>query len=89
GQDNALDQERDSAEVPREAERTSDKSSGTESAKSEVTLDDVAEFEMQLEEIAIGERIGLGTALLIYLHEFYLTHIIFSAAVCNDSLMLA
>ena len=89
GQDNALDQERDSAEVPREAERTSDKSSGTESAKSEVTLDDVAEFEMQLEEIAIGERIGLGTALLIYLHEFYLSHIIFSAAVCNDSLMLA
>jgi hypothetical protein len=51
GQDNTLDEE-----VPQEAERTSDKSSGTKSAKSEI-----AEFEMQWEEIVIGERIGLGT----------------------------
>ncbi|XBH64437.1 probable serine/threonine-protein kinase SIS8 [Aegilops tauschii subsp. strangulata] len=75
GQDNALDQERDSAEVPREAERTSDKSSGTESAKSEVTLDDVAEFEMQLEEIAIGERIGLGSFGEVYRGEWHGTEV--------------
>jgi hypothetical protein len=50
GQDNTLD------EVPQEAERTSDKSSGTKNAKSEI-----AEFEMQWKEIVIGERIGLGT----------------------------
>uniref|UniRef100_A0A453PKF9 non-specific serine/threonine protein kinase n=1 Tax=Aegilops tauschii subsp. strangulata TaxID=200361 RepID=A0A453PKF9_AEGTS len=73
--DNALDQERDSAEVPREAERTSDKSSGTESAKSEVTLDDVAEFEMQLEEIAIGERIGLGSFGEVYRGEWHGTEV--------------
>jgi hypothetical protein len=63
-QDNALDQE-----IPQEAERTSDKSSGTESAKSDLALEEVAEFEIQWEEIAIGERIGLGTfdLLLNYL----------------------
>ncbi|KAK8463117.1 hypothetical protein SEVIR_1G323600v4 [Setaria viridis] len=48
-QDNALDQE-----IPQEAERTSDKSSGTESAKSDLALEDVAEFEIQWEEIVIG-----------------------------------
>ena len=69
GQDNALDQEKDPSEVPREAERTSDKSSGTESAKSESALEDVAEFEMQLEEIAIGERIGLGTSLSYFFNK--------------------
>jgi hypothetical protein len=56
GQDNTLDQE-----VPQEAERTSNKSSGTESAKSENAREEIAEFEMQWEEITIGERIGLGT----------------------------
>lgn len=64
GQDNSLDQE-----VPQEAERTSDKSnksSGTESAKSDLALDDVAEFEIQWDEIAIGERIGLGKVDLLF-----------------------
>ena len=63
GQDNSLDQE-----VPQEAERTSDKSnksSGTESAKSDL-LEDVAEFEIQWEEIVIGERIGLGKVDLLF-----------------------
>ena len=63
GQDNSLDQE-----VPQEAERTSDKSnksSGTESAKSDL-LEDVAEFEIQWEEITIGERIGLGKVDLLF-----------------------
>jgi hypothetical protein len=78
-QDNALDQEKDPSEVPREAERTSDKSSGTESAKSESALDEVADFEMQLEEIAIGERIGLGT-LFFVTNAFYLSHATISAS---------
>ena len=54
-------------EIPHEAERTSDKSSGTESAKSDLALEDVAEFEIQWEEIAIGERIGLGTIDIYHL----------------------
>uniref|UniRef100_A0ACD5Z3N9 Uncharacterized protein n=1 Tax=Avena sativa TaxID=4498 RepID=A0ACD5Z3N9_AVESA len=75
GQDNVLDQEKDSSEVPREAERTSDKSSGTESAKSESALDEVADFEMQLEEIAIGERIGLGSFGEVYRGEWHGTEV--------------
>ncbi|KAG0534169.1 hypothetical protein BDA96_04G256300 [Sorghum bicolor] len=72
GQDNSLDQE-----VPQEAERTSDKSnksSGTESAKSDL-LEDVAEFEIQWEEIAIGERIGLGSFGEVYRGEWHGTEV--------------
>ncbi|XP_052142440.1 probable serine/threonine-protein kinase SIS8 [Oryza glaberrima] len=75
GQDNTLDQEKDSAEVRQDAERTSDKSSGTESAKSEITLDDVAEFEIQWEEITIGERIGLGSFGEVYRGEWHGTEV--------------
>ncbi|GJN22252.1 hypothetical protein PR202_gb09804 [Eleusine coracana subsp. coracana] len=69
-QDNTLDQE-----VPQEAERTSDKSSGTESAKSEIALEEIAEFEMQWEEIAIGERIGLGSFGEVYRGEWHGTEV--------------
>ncbi|KAG2661501.1 hypothetical protein PVAP13_1KG507900 [Panicum virgatum] len=69
-QDNVLDQE-----IPQEAERTSDKSSGTESAKSDLALDDVAEFEIQWEEIAIGERIGLGSFGEVYRGEWHGTEV--------------
>ncbi|RLN08885.1 hypothetical protein C2845_PM11G25950 [Panicum miliaceum] len=69
-QDNALDQE-----IPQEAERTSDKSSGTESAKSDLALEDVAEFEIQWEEIAIGERIGLGSFGEVYRGEWHGTEV--------------
>ncbi|KAL5208249.1 hypothetical protein ABZP36_032684 [Zizania latifolia] len=75
GQDNTLDQENDSVEVHQEAERTSDKSSGTESAKSEIALEDVAEFEIQWEEIAIGERIGLGSFGEVYRGEWHGTEV--------------
>jgi hypothetical protein len=64
GQGNSLDQE-----VHQDAERTSDKSnesSETESAKSDLALEDIAEFEIQWEEIAIGERIGLGKIDLLF-----------------------
>ncbi|KAJ1281014.1 hypothetical protein BS78_04G276100 [Paspalum vaginatum] len=73
GQDNTLDQE-----VPQEAERTSDrsnKSSGTDSAKSDLALEDVAEFEMQWDEIAIGERIGLGSFGEVYRGEWHGTEV--------------
>lgn len=73
GLDNALDQE-----VPQEAERTSDrsnKSSGTDSAKSDLAWDDVAEFEIQWDEIAIGERIGLGSFGEVYRGEWHGTEV--------------
>ncbi|KAL6635109.1 hypothetical protein ACP70R_027780 [Stipagrostis hirtigluma subsp. patula] len=69
-QDNALDHE-----VPQEAERTSDKSSGTESAKSDIALEDVAEFEIQWEEIDIGERIGLGSFGEVYRGDWHGTEV--------------
>ncbi|CAO2047524.1 unnamed protein product [Urochloa humidicola] len=69
-QDNALDQE-----IPQEAERTSDKSSGTDSAKSDLALEDVAEFEIQWEEIAMGERIGLGSFGEVYRGEWHGTEV--------------
>ncbi|KAG2653961.1 hypothetical protein PVAP13_1NG417600 [Panicum virgatum] len=62
-------------EIPHEAERTSDKSSGTESAKSDLALEDVAEFEIQWEEIAIGERIGLGSFGEVYRGEWHGTEV--------------
>ncbi|TVU28493.1 hypothetical protein EJB05_20012 [Eragrostis curvula] len=70
GQDNTLDEE-----VPQEAERTSDKSSGTESAKSDIALEEIAEFEMQWEEIDIGERIGLGSFGEVYRGEWHGTEV--------------
>nr|CAB3451059.1 unnamed protein product [Digitaria exilis] len=69
-QDNALDRE-----IPQEAERTSDKSSGTESAKSDLALEDVAEFEIQWEEITMGERIGLGSFGEVYRGEWHGTEV--------------
>ncbi|KAF8723556.1 hypothetical protein HU200_021509 [Digitaria exilis] len=56
GQDNALEHEKDSVQAPQEAERISDRSTGTESARSEIALDDVAEFEIQWEDLTLGER---------------------------------
>ncbi|CAA6659406.1 unnamed protein product [Spirodela intermedia] len=44
-----------------ETERSSDKSTGYESTKSDVALDDVAEFEILWEDLTLGERIGLGS----------------------------
>ncbi|KAM0829710.1 hypothetical protein ACQ4PT_066712 [Festuca glaucescens] len=45
------------------------------SAKSESALDQVADFEMQLEEIAIGERIGLGSFGEVYRGEWHGTEV--------------
>lgn len=43
-----------------EGERISDRSAGNESSKSDATLDDVSDCEIPWEDIALGERIGLG-----------------------------
>ncbi|GJN29210.1 hypothetical protein PR202_gb17409 [Eleusine coracana subsp. coracana] len=75
GHANALEQEKDSVEVPQEAERISDRSTGTESARSDIALDDVAEFEIQWEEITLGERVGLGSFGEVYRGEWHGTEV--------------
>lgn len=43
----------------------SDKSTSNDSTKSDVTLDDVADCEIPWEDIALGERIGLGMNCIV------------------------
>ncbi|KAK1287306.1 Serine/threonine-protein kinase EDR1 [Acorus calamus] len=64
--DSSVEQEQDRVLAHQEAERNSDKSTGYESTKSDVALDDVAEWEIQWEEITLGERIGLGSYGEVY-----------------------
>ncbi|CAL5043622.1 unnamed protein product [Urochloa decumbens] len=75
GQDNALEHEKDSVQAPQEAERVSDRSTGTESARSEIALDDVAEFEIQWEDLTLGERVGLGSFGEVYRGEWHGTEV--------------
>ncbi|XP_021909098.1 probable serine/threonine-protein kinase SIS8 isoform X2 [Carica papaya] len=56
----------DSLGANAEGERISDKSAGNDSTKSDVALDDVAECEIPWDEIALGERIGLGSYGEVY-----------------------
>ncbi|KAL3529160.1 hypothetical protein ACH5RR_008482 [Cinchona calisaya] len=44
-----------------DGERTSDRSTGNDSAKSDDMLDDVADCEIPWEDMTLGERIGLGS----------------------------
>ncbi|XP_052182224.1 LOW QUALITY PROTEIN: probable serine/threonine-protein kinase SIS8 [Diospyros lotus] len=60
------DQEHDSTGRNPEGERTSDKSTGNDSTKSDVTIDDVADCEILWEDISLGERIGLGSYGEVY-----------------------
>jgi hypothetical protein len=66
GEENTHEQGNVLAEVPHEAERISDKSIGTESVRSDIAMDDVSEFEIQWDEITLGERVGLGTIFSIF-----------------------
>ncbi|CAD6337126.1 unnamed protein product [Miscanthus lutarioriparius] len=75
GQDNALEHEKDSVQAPQEAERISDRSTGTESARSEIALDEIAEFEIQWEELTLGERVGLGCFGEVYRGEWHGTEV--------------
>jgi hypothetical protein len=54
----------DYIEAPQGAEGISQTLTGTESARFGICLDDMAESEIIWEEVAIGERLGLGTLLL-------------------------
>jgi NACalpha-BTF3-like transcription factor len=58
--DGDMDHEKSIGAAEAPPDRSSDKSTGTESTRSDVTMDDVAELEIQWEEITLGERIGLG-----------------------------
>ncbi|XP_068661870.1 probable serine/threonine-protein kinase SIS8 [Aristolochia californica] len=58
-----------------EGERISDKSTENKSAKLDVTLDDVSEWEIQWEEITMGERIGLGSYGEVYRGEWHGTEV--------------
>uniref|UniRef100_A0A0A9DR24 non-specific serine/threonine protein kinase n=1 Tax=Arundo donax TaxID=35708 RepID=A0A0A9DR24_ARUDO len=75
GHENALEEGKGSIEAPQETERVSDRSTGTESARSEIALDDVAEFEIQWEEITLGERVGLGSFGEVYKGEWHGTEV--------------
>jgi len=57
-----------------EGERKSDRSVSNDSTKSDSALDDVAEYDIPWEEIAMGDRIGLGINCTL----FYETYIHYS-----------
>ncbi|PHT47431.1 Serine/threonine-protein kinase CTR1 [Capsicum baccatum] len=61
--------------VNSEGERVSDRSIGNDSAKSDVTLDDVADCEIPWEEITLGERIGLGSYGEVYRGDWHGTEV--------------
>lgn len=73
-QDGVLLMEQDASEGHQETER-SDKSTGNESTKSDISLDDVAELEIPWEDIILGERIGLGSYGEVYRGEWHGTEI--------------
>ncbi|GLT45494.1 hypothetical protein SLA2020_193230 [Shorea laevis] len=58
-----------------EGERTSDRSAGNDSSKYTAALDDVADCEIQWEEITLGERIGLGSYGEVYRGEWHGTEV--------------
>ncbi|CAN1266861.1 Probable serine/threonine-protein kinase SIS8 [Linum perenne] len=68
-------QEHDVIVVNSEGERTSDRSTGNDSCRSDVTLDDVAECEIPWEDITMGERIGLGSYGEVYRGEWHGTEV--------------
>ncbi|CAN4100302.1 unnamed protein product [Withania somnifera] len=68
-------QEHEAAGANSEGERISDRSIGNDSAKSDATLDDVADCEIPWEDIALGERIGLGSYGEVYRGEWHGTEV--------------
>lgn len=75
GHDNTIEHEKDPVQTTQEAERISDRSTGTESARSEIALDDVAEFEIQWDELTLGERVGLGSFGEVYRGDWHGTEV--------------
>jgi tRNA A-37 threonylcarbamoyl transferase component Bud32 len=58
-----------------EGERGSDKSTGNDSTKSDMSLDDVADCEIPWEDITLGERIGLGSYGEVYRGDWHGTEV--------------
>ncbi|CAI9113657.1 OLC1v1014300C1 [Oldenlandia corymbosa var. corymbosa] len=58
-----------------EGERSSDRSTGNDSSKSDAVLDDVADCEIQWEEMVLGERIGLGSYGEVYRADWHGTEV--------------
>ncbi|XP_027125115.2 probable serine/threonine-protein kinase SIS8 isoform X1 [Coffea arabica] len=58
-----------------DGERTSDRSTGNDSAKSDAMLDDVADCEIPWEDMALGERIGLGSYGEVYHGDWHGTEV--------------
>lgn len=67
--------EHDALGVSSEGERTSDRSAGNESTRSDVTIDDVADCEIPFEDITLGERIGLGSYGEVYHGDWHGTEV--------------
>lgn len=67
------DREHDASGTNAEGERTSDRSA--DSTKSDVALDDVADCEIPWDEIALGERIGLGSYGEVYRGDWHGTEV--------------
>ncbi|KAJ0984482.1 hypothetical protein J5N97_002838 [Dioscorea zingiberensis] len=73
--DCSLEQEHDTNETHQEAERSSDKSTGNDSVKSDIALDDVSDCEIPWEDIVLGARIGLGSFGEVYHGEWHGTEV--------------
>ncbi|XP_059453116.1 probable serine/threonine-protein kinase SIS8 isoform X2 [Corylus avellana] len=69
------DRQHDASGAISEGERISDSSAGNDSTKSDVTLDEVGELEIQWEEITLGERIGLGSYGEVYRGDWHGTEV--------------
>ncbi|XP_016500891.2 putative serine/threonine-protein kinase SIS8 isoform X1 [Nicotiana tabacum] len=69
------DQVHEALGVNSENERISDRSTGNDSVKSDVTLDDVSDCEIPFEDITLGERIGLGSYGEVYRGEWHGTEV--------------
>ncbi|XP_077230484.1 putative serine/threonine-protein kinase SIS8 isoform X2 [Tasmannia lanceolata] len=75
GQDAGPEQDQDANPGHPQGERISDKSTGNDGVKSDVALDDVAEWEIPWEEITLGERIGLGSCGEVYRGDWHGTEV--------------
>lgn len=71
----SANRESDATGVNSEGERVSDRSTSNDSTKSDIALDDVAECEIQWEEISLGERIGLGSYGEVYRGDWHGTEV--------------
>ncbi|XP_063942444.1 probable serine/threonine-protein kinase SIS8 isoform X2 [Daucus carota subsp. sativus] len=58
-----------------EGERTSDRSAGNDSTRSDTSLDEVSDCEIPWEDITLGERIGLGSYGEVYRGDWHGTEV--------------